>query len=90
MRVENYKVFNFGCQVINVNQNLSRDISTQRFSLAFSLFILWFGMVAINLSYKGAYKIYQMIDYFWLFGGLAATILFHSYVGYRVCLHLNN
>ena len=32
MRVENDKVFNFGCQVINVNQNLSRDISTQRFS----------------------------------------------------------
>ena len=58
-------------------------------SLTFSLFILWFGMVTIDLSCKENWGACQTRDAVWPYGGLITTILFHSYLGFRVFLHQN-
>lgn len=58
-------------------------------SMTFSLFILWLGMVAIDLSCKENWGTCQTRDAIWPYGGLTTMILFHSYLGLGLFLHQN-
>ena len=53
-------------------------------SQLFSIFILFTGMVWIDLSCKGSYEMCEDIEFFWLYGGVLITIVLHTYLAFRV------
>ena len=53
-------------------------------SQLFSIFILFTGMVWIDLSCKGSYEMCEDIEFFWLYGGVLTTIALHTYLAFRV------
>ena len=53
-------------------------------SQLFSIFILFSGMVWIDLSCKATYDICQDMESLVLYGGLITTIVFHTYIAFRV------
>ena len=53
-------------------------------SQLFSIFILFAGMVWIDLGCKGSYEMCKNIEFLWLYGGVLTTIVLHTYLAFRV------
>ena len=53
-------------------------------SQLFSIFILFGGMIWIDLGCKGSYEMCENIEFFWLYGGVITTIIVHTYLAFRV------
>ena len=49
-----------------------------------SIFIIFCGMVWIDLSCKRTYEMCEDIEFIWLYGGVLTTILLHTYLAFRV------
>ena len=49
-----------------------------------SIFIIFCGMVWIDLSGKRTYEMCEDIEFIWLYGGVLTTIVLHTYLAFRV------